>query len=115
MGRFFFVQTANIDYRYRLPTKEKQTSVFRYFHFPYIYMLSFQTKTGAQAIFLNPFTAFSSCKRKFVVFPFVNPFTNGNYPFVNGLNGLNKLNRLVYLCLFSSRTIFFPGQLVEKR
>jgi hypothetical protein len=51
-------------------------------------MLPFQTE--AQAIFVNAFTVFSSCKRKFVVCPFVNKETNGNYP-SNGLNGYAHL------------------------
>ncbi len=38
------------------------------------------------AIFLNPFTICSSCKRKFVVRLFVYEETNGSYPFENGLN-----------------------------
>ncbi len=45
-------------------------------------------KTEAQAIFLNPFSVCSSCKRKFVVCPFVYEETNGNYPFSNGVTGL---------------------------
>jgi hypothetical protein len=43
-------------------------------------------KTEAQAIFLNPFTIGRSCKRKFVVCPFVEEEINGSYPFANGLN-----------------------------
>jgi hypothetical protein len=35
-------------------------------------------KTESQAIFLNPFTVCSSCKRKFVVCPFVHEVTNGS-------------------------------------
>jgi hypothetical protein len=46
----------------------------------------FKQKTEAQAIFLNPFSVCSLCKRKFVVCPFVYEETNGNYPFANGLN-----------------------------
>jgi hypothetical protein len=39
----------------------------------YIYMTPFQTETEseAQAIFQNPFTVCTSCKRKFVFCPFV--------------------------------------------
>jgi hypothetical protein len=48
-------------------------------------------KTEAQAKFLNPFTVGSSCKRKFVVFPFIDLETSGSYPFKNGLNVLNVL------------------------
>jgi hypothetical protein len=44
-------------------------------------------KKKAQAIFLNPFTVCSSCKRKFVVCPFVDEETNGSFPFADGLNG----------------------------
>jgi hypothetical protein len=42
-------------------------------------------KTEAQAIFPNPFTVCSSCKRKFAVCPFVAEVTNGSYPFAKGL------------------------------
>ncbi len=48
-------------------------------------------KTEVQAIFLNLFTVCSSCKRKFVVCPFVYAETNRIYPFANGLNGLAHL------------------------
>ncbi len=48
-------------------------------------------KTEIQAIFLNPFTVGSSCKRKFVVCPFVDEEPNGTYLFANGLNGLAHL------------------------
>jgi hypothetical protein len=50
-------------------------------------------KTEAQTISLNLFTVYSSCKRKFVVCPFVDEETNGSYPFANGLNGLNGVAR----------------------
>jgi hypothetical protein len=45
-----------------------------------IYILHFMKKkiickTEAQAIFLNPFTVRSSCKRKFIVCPFVDEET----------------------------------------
>jgi hypothetical protein len=43
----------------------------------YIYMLCFKRKSEAQAIFLNQFTICSSCKRKFVICPFVDEETNG--------------------------------------
>ncbi len=39
-----------------------------------------------------PFSVCSPCKRKFVVCPFVDEETNGNYPFANGLNRLNGIN-----------------------
>ncbi len=45
----------------------------------------------AQVVFLNPFSICSSCKRKFVVCPFVDEETNGSYPVANGLNGLAHL------------------------
>jgi hypothetical protein len=45
----------------------------------------------ALAVFLNTFTICLSCKRKFVIFPFVDETTNGSYLFANGLNGLNRL------------------------
>ncbi len=48
-------------------------------------------KTEAKAIFLNPCTACSSCKRKFVVCLFVYEEANRSYPFANGLNGLSYL------------------------
>jgi hypothetical protein len=44
----------------------------------------------AQVIFLNPFTVGSSCKRKFVICPFVYKETNVSYPFANRLNRLNR-------------------------
>ncbi len=50
----------------------------------------------AQAIFLNPCTVYSLCKRKFVVCSFVDEKTNGSYQFTNRLNGLNGL---VHLCV----------------
>jgi hypothetical protein len=53
-------------------------------------------KTKVQAIFLNPFSICSLCKRKFVLSPFFNEETNGSYPFANGLNGLDGLD---HLCL----------------
>ncbi len=53
-------------------------------------------KTEAQTIILNLFTVCSSCKRKFVVCPFVYKETNGSYPFSNGLRGL------AHLCLYAA-------------
>ncbi len=38
-------------------------------------LFNFKRKTEAQAIFLNPFTVCSSCKRKFVVSPIVDEET----------------------------------------
>ncbi len=49
-------------------------------------MLPFETESGNQTIFLNPFTCFAECKSKFVVCPFVYKETNGSYPYANGLN-----------------------------
>ncbi len=46
--------------------------------------------------FLYPFTICSSCKRKFVVYPFVDKEANGRYSFANRLNGLAHL-WLVYM------------------
>jgi hypothetical protein len=56
-----------------------------------------QKENGAQAIFFNPFTVYSSCKQKFVICPFVDEETNGSYSFVNGLKGLNGLVLLTSL------------------
>jgi hypothetical protein len=57
-------------------------------------------ENGAQVIFLNPFTVYSSCKRKFVICSFVDEETNGSYSFVNGLKGLNGLVLLTSLANF---------------
>jgi hypothetical protein len=73
-----FAETANVDYRSSLADQRKQTSVFCL------------KKT---AIFLNPFSVCSLCKRNFVVCPLVYEETNGSYPFANRLNGLNGLAR----------------------
>jgi hypothetical protein len=54
-------------------------------------------KTEAQAIFLNPFTFYSLCKRKFVICPFVNEETNRSYPFAHGFIGFIGLNGHAYL------------------
>jgi hypothetical protein len=51
-------------------------------------------KEEAQAIFLNPFTVCSSCKKKVVICPFVEKETNGSCPFANGLILLNELAHL---------------------
>ncbi len=48
-------------------------------------------KMEDQAIFLDSFTVYSLCKRKFVVCPFVYKETKGSYPFANGLTGLAHL------------------------
>jgi hypothetical protein len=50
-------------------------------------------KTEAQAILPSryAFTICSSCKRKFVVCPFVDKETNGSYPFASTINGLAHL------------------------
>jgi hypothetical protein len=54
-------------------------------------MLPLYKYNGSPADFLNSLTVCSSCKRKFVVCPFVDAKTNGSYPLANGLNGLNGL------------------------
>jgi hypothetical protein len=54
----------------------------------------------AQAIFPNPFTVCSSCKRKFVICLFVDEETNGSCPFANGLN------RLAHLCKYGMGKFF---------
>jgi hypothetical protein len=55
-------------------------------------------KTEALVLLLNPFTACSSCKSKFVACLFVDEQTKGSYPFANRsypfANGLNKLARM---------------------
>jgi hypothetical protein len=72
-------------------------------------------KTEAQAIFLNPFTVCSSCKRKFVVCLFVWTETNESYPLANGLNVLNGLSRLNGLThLWVSPCIVFMLSTPEK-
>ncbi len=48
-------------------------------------MLVFQTENGSPGIFLNPFTICSSCKRKFVVCPFVDKERNKSCLFANEL------------------------------
>jgi hypothetical protein len=119
-----FAETANFVYHLSFDDHGKQTSVFcihiyalklqhiykyRYMCI-YIYIFTiyiyiyiniylcfhYKRKSEAQAIFLNLFTVCSSCKRKFVVCPFVYEETNGSYPFASGLNGLNGL---AHLCL----------------
>jgi hypothetical protein len=60
----------------------------------YIYVYKYTTvsngkwKTQGLVIFLNPFTVYSSCKRKFVVCPFVDEETKGSHLVANGLNRL---------------------------
>jgi hypothetical protein len=61
-------------------------------------------KTAAQAVFPNPFTTCSLCRRKFVVCLFVVEETKRNYPFANGLN---RLPNLWWLAMVSW---FFPGK-----
>jgi hypothetical protein len=66
-----------------------------FYNYIYVYICcSFKWKAEAQAIFLNPFTVCSSCKRIFVVCPFVDEETNWSYLFTNRLNGLNGLAHL---------------------
>ncbi len=73
-------------------------------------MLLFQTEDGkrVKAIFLDPFTVCSSCKRKFVVCPFVGGKTNRSYPFANGINGLNGLAHLAFTNIYSKRSFPTP-------
>jgi hypothetical protein len=63
-------------------------------------------KTEAQAIFLNPFTVCSWCKRKVVICLFVDQETNGSYLFANGLNGLNGLYGLAHLHLHTAAACY---------
>ncbi len=56
--------------------------------------IKWEVENRSQAIFLYPFPLCSSCKRKFVVCPFVCKETNGSCPLANGLNVLNGLSRL---------------------
>jgi hypothetical protein len=63
----------------------------------------------ALAIFPNPFTVCSSCKREFVVCPFVDKETNRSYLFANGLNGLNGL---AHLCVKVDKSITYPHKLL---
>jgi hypothetical protein len=65
--------------------------------------LKYQTENGNPCDFLNLFTICSSCKRKFVVCPFVDEETNESYPFANGLNGI------AHLCLHL-RIVMSRGQ-----
>jgi hypothetical protein len=56
-----------------------------------------ETSNGSPGDFLNPFTVCSSCKRKFVICPFVDGETNGSYPFANRLNRLSDLPIYEYM------------------
>jgi hypothetical protein len=47
-------------------------------------------ETKVQAIILHPFRAFSSCKQKFIVCPFVDEERKESYSFANGLANLCK-------------------------
>jgi hypothetical protein len=66
-----------------------------------------------------PFTVCSSCRRKFVVCPFVDEETNGSYPFVNGqngFNGLNGLNGFAHLCIeYTERRQYFHNSVQTNR
>jgi hypothetical protein len=53
-----------------------------------------EMENGSPANFPNPYTVSSSCKRKFIICPFVDEETNGRYSFANGINGLYGLYRL---------------------
>jgi hypothetical protein len=96
-----FADTAVVNCRI-VADQGKHTSVFRI----YIYISQrqhiccFKRKTETQAIFLNPLTICSSCKRTFVICPFDYEATNESVLFSNGpsrLNGLNGLNGLAHL------------------
>ncbi len=54
----------------------------------YIYAAVSNGKQSPGEFFLNPFTACSSCKWKFVICPFVDKETNGSYLFVNGITSM---------------------------
>ncbi len=56
----------------------------------YQYILPFQTENGSPDNFF-PFTVCSLCKWKFVICPFVDGETNGNYLFAYGTKGLAHL------------------------
>jgi hypothetical protein len=97
-----FAETTNVDYR-KVPvpfivSRPRKLN----FHFPYILKRQhicryiaicchLKWKTEAQAIFLNPFTVWSSQKRKFVVCPLVYEETNKVIPFQTGLTVLTDL------------------------
>jgi hypothetical protein len=62
-------------------TELKVNGSFRLFAAGNIYIVIYaavQAKMVAQVIFLNSFTICSLCKRKFVVYPFVDKETNGS-------------------------------------
>ncbi len=72
--------------------------IYIYIYISTIYQclyISFHFKQKAenrsQVIFLNLVPVCSSCKRKFVVCPFVYEEKNVSYLFANGLNGLVHL------------------------
>jgi hypothetical protein len=79
-------------------SKQTEVVIFHSFPFPCVCMctcmLPFQTENGSPGNFLNQFIICSLCKRKFVVFPFVDEETNRHYPSANGLNGQNRLDHL---------------------
>ncbi len=109
-------------------------SIFRSFRLPYIYMYiymylylykylyiynymsisiyiccHFKRTMEAQAIFLNPFTICSSCKRKFVICHlFLRKQTEVIH--LQGTNGLKRLNGLAHLRTNSLKSMkcFFP-------
>jgi hypothetical protein len=73
-------------------------------------ILKNQIEMETKAIFLNPFTVWSSCKWKFVICPFLDKETNGSYPLANGHNGLAHLCLLVkdlFLFLRSQKALGF--------
>ncbi len=119
-----FAETAIVNYYLLFADQGKQTSVFHFrFPFPfsayiyiywnisiyicchfkywfgkrnYIYKLPFRRKMEDQAISLNLYTNCTSCKRKFVICPFVDKEILGSYTFTNGINGPHGL---AHLCL----------------
>jgi hypothetical protein len=77
-----FAEIANVDYYLLFADQGTQTSVFCF---------RFQ-QTNRSLPF--PFSVCSSCKRKFIVCPFVDKDRKGSYLFTNELNGLNGLVHL---------------------
>ncbi len=58
----------------------------------FVVVSNLKQKMETQAIFFHPFTVCSSCKRKFIVYLFVDEETNGSCPFAN------RLHRPAHLC-----------------
>ncbi len=86
----FCLQQINVSCRFLLVL----LSLYIYIYIQYAAVSNQKWKTDAQAIFLNPFMVCSLCKWKFVVCPFVDNESNGNYPFAHRLKELNRqINR----------------------